>query len=172
MNKKYKSIVKNNNLSFDIINENKNPFNSFLNSSGGFGNFQLLLFFKLGFTYGFIGIDTLFSAFLTPVVLASTVLWNLTTILQQGYISAAWFAGGIFSYILAALFNNKVGPKQLLLYFSTIRTITTLSLFLNSHFPPLLLMLRFLSSASAAIAFNSLLALMFEYAPGTSTASY
>ena len=132
-------------------------------SSGGWGNFQRRLAWKLGLNYAFIGADMLLPAFLVPSLASSFSSWHLTP-LQQQMISSIWFSGALISYFITGAVGDSFGRKPILIFCASIRTVSALLMGFSPTFPVLLLS-RFLSSVGAAGSFNTMLPLLFEFTP-------
>lgn len=148
------------NLACNSKHQKSETIDSLLIQTGGWGTFQKQLAIKLGCTNAIIGADMLLPAFLIPGLLQQ---WPLAAV-QQQLIGSAWFAGAMIGFFLTGALGDRYGRKPLLIWCALARSISTLLLGVVPSFPFILLS-RFLSSISAAGAFNSLLPLFFEFAP-------
>eukprot|EP00418_Pyrodinium_bahamense_P087415 CAMPEP_0179065316 /NCGR_PEP_ID=MMETSP0796-20121207/28396_1 /TAXON_ID=73915 /ORGANISM="Pyrodinium bahamense, Strain pbaha01" /LENGTH=511 /DNA_ID=CAMNT_0020762281 /DNA_START=78 /DNA_END=1613 /DNA_ORIENTATION=+ len=132
----------------------------YLALAGGWGRFQTRLAVKVALVYAFVGIDSLFAAFLSPALGAQ---WNLSLV-QQQLLSSLWFIGGLMGFLLSGVVADARGRRAALVLFSLVHRVGDVLTFLSPSFWAVLAA-RMLTSVGAVGTFNVLYPLVAEYSP-------
>lgn len=132
----------------------------YLVAAGGWGRFQTRLTVKVALVYAFVGVDSLFSAFLAP---ALGEQWGLPLV-QQQLLSSFWFAGGLAGFLLSGAVADSRGRRCALLVFSAVHRLGNVLTLVSPSFHTVLAS-RVVTAVGAVGSFNVLYPLVAEYAP-------